>query len=90
MKFSVDIDCSAQEARTFLGLPDVKAFQKSVMNSAQAQMEEQMKSLDPEALMNMWMPNGVAGTVQSWKELQENFMMQFSQMGVGAAGKKGK
>ena len=51
-------------------------------------MEEQMKSLDPEALMKLWMPDGVAGTVQSWKELQENFMAQFTQMASGQTGKK--
>ena len=79
MKFTVDVDCTPQEARTFLGLPDIEAFQNSLMQRAQAQMEEQMKSLDAEALMKMWMPNGVAGSVQSWKELQENFMAQFNQ-----------
>jgi len=90
MKFSVDIDCTAQEARTFLGLPDVEAFQKSIMENAQTQMEDQIKSLDPESLMKLWMPNGVSGTVQSWKELQENFMAQFTQMASDQLGVKDK
>ena len=89
MKFTINIDCTPQEARTFLGLPDIEAFQKSMMEKAQAQMEEQIKDLDAEALMKMWMPDGIAGTVKSWKELQENFMAQFSQMASGGSDKKG-
>ena len=88
MKFTINIDCTPQEARTFLGLPDIEAFQKSMMEKAQAQMEEQIKDLDAEALMKMWMPDGITGTVKSWKELQENFMVQFSQMALGESDKK--
>jgi U3 small nucleolar ribonucleoprotein component len=89
MKFTINIDCTPQEARTFLGLPDIEAFQKSMMEKAQARMEKQIKDLDAEALMKMWMPDGIAGTVKSWKELQENFMAQFSQMASGGSDKKG-
>ena len=88
MKFTINIDCTPQEARTFLGLPDIEAFQKSMMEKAQAQMEEQIKDLDAEALMKMWMPDGITETVKSWKELQENFMVQFSQMASGESDKK--
>ena len=88
MKFTINIDCTPQEARTFLGLPDIEAFQKSMMEKAQAQMEEQIKDLDAEALMKMWMPVGITGNVKYWKELQENFMVQFSQMASGESDKK--
>ena len=77
MKFTINIDCTPQEARYFLGLPDIEAFQKSMLKKAQDRMEEQIKGLDTEALMKMWMPDGIAGTVKSWEELQENFMAQF-------------
>ena len=30
MKFKIDIDCTPQEARTFLGLPDVESVQKAL------------------------------------------------------------
>ncbi len=74
MKFTINIDCTPQEARAFLGLPDIETFQKSMMEKAQDRMEKQIQDLDAEALMKMWMPDGIAGTVKSWKELQENFM----------------
>ena len=77
MKFTINIDCTPQEARAFLGLPDIETFQKSMMEKAQDRMEKQIQDLDAEALMKMWMPDGIAGTVKSWKELQENFLAQF-------------
>ena len=88
MKFTINIDCTPQEARTFLGLPDIETFQKSMMEKAQDRMEEQIKDLNAEDLMKMWMPDGIAGTVKSWKELQENFMAQFSKTTSGGPGKK--
>ena len=88
MKFTINIDCTPQEARAFLGLPDIETFQKSMMEKAQDRMEKQIQDLDAEALMKMWMPDGITGTVKSWKELQENFMVQFSQMASGESDKK--
>ena len=89
MKFTINIDCTPQEARAFLGLPDIETFQKSMMEKAQDRMEKQIQDLDAEALMKMWMPDGIAGTVKSWKELQENFMEQFPKTTSGGPGKNG-
>jgi hypothetical protein len=88
MKFTINIDCTPQEARYFLGLPDIEAFQKSMLKKAQDRMEEQIKGLDSEALMKMWMPDGIAGTVKSWEELQEYFMAQFPKTTSGGPGKQ--
>ncbi len=89
MKFTINIDCTPQEARAFLGLPDIETFQKSMMEKAQDRMEKQIQDLDAEALMKMWMPDGIAGTVKSWKELQENFMAQFPKTTSGGHDKNG-
>ena len=35
MKVTIDIDCTPEEARTFLGLPDVKPFQDAMMDKMQ-------------------------------------------------------
>ena len=53
MKFTINIDCTPQEARAFLGLPDIETFQKSMMEKAQDRMEQQIQDLDAEALMKM-------------------------------------
>jgi hypothetical protein len=65
MKVSVDIDCTPEEARRFLGLPDLTAvhqayvekMQKAVSEGASAEMfGEMMKAWGPmnEAGMNLW------------------------------------
>lgn len=56
MKFNVDVDCTPEEARSFLGLPDLKPIHdlyiQSVLDtmSGQAnleQMERMFRSLSP-------------------------------------------
>lgn len=82
MKFSIDIDCTPEEARQFLGLPDVQGFQKAMMALVQERMTEQLGAMDPEALMKTWLPTGM----QAWENMQQAFMRGFS----GApAGRKG-
>ena len=58
MKLSIDIDCTPQEARAFLGLPDVQAFQTEIMTEIQNQLRNPVAPMDPEALMKTWMPMG--------------------------------
>ena len=74
MKFSIDIDCTPEEARQFLGLPDVQGFQKAMMDLVQERMAEQVKAMDPEALMKTWLPTGM----QAWENMQQAFMRGFS------------
>jgi hypothetical protein len=65
MKVSVDVDCTPEEARRFLGLPDltpvhaayVEKMQKMVSDGVSPEMfGDVMKSWGPmnEAGMNMW------------------------------------
>lgn len=73
MKINVDIDCTPQEARTFLGLPDVEKMQEAVMAELQAKMMENVNNLDPESMMKTWLPAGVQGMEQ----MQKMFLSQF-------------
>ncbi|MEH6527927.1 MAG: DUF6489 family protein [Sneathiella sp.] len=73
MKINVDIDCTPQEARTFLGLPDVEKMQEAVMAELQAKMMENVNTLDPESMMKTWLPAGVQGMEQ----MQKMFLSQF-------------
>lgn len=75
MKVHIDIDCTPEEARTFLGLPDVAPMQDVVMKELQDRMMTAMRSMDPETLMKTWMPAGIAGLEQ----MQKMFWQQFSQ-----------
>ena len=85
MKLSIDIDCTPQEARAFLGLPDVEAFQQEMMAEIQNQLRNHVAAMDPEALMKTWMPMGLQGLEQ----MQKAFWAQMSQA-VGSAGGKTK
>ena len=69
MKFSIDIDCTPEEARAFFGLPSVEALNKAMMDQVQARMTDYMKSMSPDELAKLWMPNGTA----AWDAFQKMF-----------------
>ncbi|MEJ1977056.1 MAG: DUF6489 family protein [Acetobacteraceae bacterium] len=54
MKVTVEIDCTPEEARTFLGLPDVKPLQAAVMASIEQQTLRAADSFTPDAMLRMW------------------------------------
>ncbi len=82
MKIKFDIDCTPEEARAFLGLPDVAPMQRALMEEIGERMSAGLEAMDPEALMKTWMPLGVQGLEQA----QKTFWAQFGK----AAGDKGK
>jgi len=77
MKFTVDVECTPEEARKFVGLPDVAPMQEAMMKELQKQMMDNVKSLDPEAMMQNWM----TPSIQGWGEMQKIF---WAQMGLAA------
>ena len=80
MKIKIDIDCSPEEARAFLGWPDVADFQRAAMEQMQRRTEEYFASLEPEKLAKMFMPAGM----EAWEAMQRTF----SRFASGAAGGK--
>lgn len=79
MKITIDVDCTPEEARAFLGLPDVGPMQATLMAEVEKRMMEGLRASDPEMLMRTWLPAGLQG----WEALQK-FWTQ-----VGAAGRAG-
>jgi Family of unknown function (DUF6489) len=77
MKISVDIDCTPDELRGFLGLPDVKPMQEQLMKEVEERLRASMKALDPEAMLKTWMPAGLKG----FEQLQEMFLNQMAAAG---------
>ncbi|MDZ7853606.1 MAG: hypothetical protein U5L98_13455 [Halomonas sp.] len=51
MKINVEFDLTPEEFRQALGLPDVEAFQKDLLNRIQKQMESGVEGYDPMSLM---------------------------------------
>jgi len=64
MKITLNVDCTPQEARAFLGLPDVTAMNDAMMSEMQARMKSNMAALQPEELVKSWMAFGGQATEQ--------------------------
>ena len=69
MKIKIDIDCSPQEARAFLGLPDVAPMQEALLDEMQTRMKDAVSGADLESLLKTWMPSGLQG----WEGMQKAF-----------------
>lgn len=64
MKITFDIDCTPEEARAFLGLPDVKPLQDALMQDIQDRMAESLRAMEPAELMKRWLPTNLKGFEQ--------------------------
>ncbi len=73
MKIKFDIDCTPEEARAFLGLPDVAPLQAAMMGEVEKRMKAALDAMSPEALLKTWLPAGM----QSLDEMQKMFWSQF-------------
>jgi len=62
MKVTLNVECTPQEARAFLGLPDVTALNEAMMDEMQTRMKANMAALQPEELMKSWMAFGGQAT----------------------------
>ncbi len=76
MKITIDIDCTPEEARTFLGLPDVRPLQEELMREVQERMTKALQAMDPETMLKTWLP----ATVKGFEQLQQLFL---AQLGAG-------
>lgn len=72
MKVTFDIDCTPEEARAFLGLPNVAPLQEAAMKELEKQMLENIRNLDPETFVKTWLPV----TIQGWNDMQKMFWAQ--------------
>jgi hypothetical protein len=70
MKITIDIDCTPQEARAFMGLPDLTGVNKVVTTALEARTKEQIDTLsDP---VKFWERAMVSGG-QSMEAMQAAF-----------------
>lgn len=78
MKVTIEIDCTPDEARSFLGMPDVRPLQEEIMADLRKRMLEAAKGFEPDQVLKTWM--GASG------ESMEQMMRFWGQM-AGAQGK---
>ncbi|MFT3987632.1 DUF6489 family protein [Aestuariivirga sp.] len=70
MKITMTVDCTPEEARAFLGLPDFSAIQQQFVSQVQDQLRQQM-STDPETAMKAWFGPAMQGL-----DMQRNYWQQ--------------
>ena len=68
MKVHIEMDMTPEEARTFMGLPDVQPMQQRLMDEMQARMKAAFDANDPEGMMRAWLPLGGADTFQKFQK----------------------
>jgi hypothetical protein len=68
MKITVNVDCTPEEARAFLGLPDVRPLQDELMDEVRERVMASLRSMEPDEMMRLWMPGAVKG-LEQWQEM---------------------
>lgn len=80
MKVTVDIDCTPEEARRFIGLPDMAPVHEAYTDKMKRLVEDGVTPDMVESMMRNWGPLGEAG-MSMWRKM-------FEQMGSLAASQK--
>lgn len=73
MKVNITIDMTPEEARAFMGLPDVAPLQQKMMEEMEARMKAAFDAGDPEGMMKAWMPlySGYGGGAEAFQKFQK-------------------
>jgi hypothetical protein len=54
MKVTINIDCTPEEARAFMGLPDLQPIQQNMLAEMEKRMMAEMERFSPEGMMKLW------------------------------------
>lgn len=77
MKITINVDCTPEEARRFMGLPDLEPLHQVYLEKMQKAMDE------------MGTTEGVMNMMRSWGPMSEQMMSGWSNL-MGAMGKSDK
>ena len=58
MKFTVNVECSPEEARRFMGLPDVTPINEALVSEMTTRMQKNLSLMSGENMMSSWMSVG--------------------------------
>ena len=58
MKFTVNVECSPEEARRFMGLPDVTPINEALVSEMTNRMQKNLALMSGESMMSSWMSVG--------------------------------
>lgn len=82
MKVNVEIDCTPDEARAFLGLPNVTALNEHIVEELKKRMDANIAMAAPEELMKNWLAFG--------GQASEQFVKLMAAASSGLGGAKGR
>jgi len=89
MKVNIEMEMTPEEARRFMGLPDVAPLQQQMLEEMQARMRSAFDAGDPEAMMKAWMPF-LGNNAGSGADTFQKFQKFFWDNAILAAGRKPK
>ena len=78
MKITINVDCTPEEARRYMGLPDIAPMQEAMLKEMQQRTMDNMQAMQSGDLMKAWMPMGL----ESWLELQKKMWTQMTSIGA--------
>jgi Family of unknown function (DUF6489) len=58
MKFTINVECTPEEARRFVGLPDVTPLNEMLVNEMTQRAQENLQLMSPDTMMKSWMSFG--------------------------------
>ena len=61
MKVNVEIECTAAEAREFVGLPDLRELHGNVVRRVEERLMSNLDALSPETMLQNWFALNVSG-----------------------------
>ena len=70
MKITVTVDCTPEEARAFMGLPNLEKIQAAVLEDMQKRISAGIPAAEMQDLFKLWMPTT---TPKAWSDLQSMF-----------------
>jgi hypothetical protein len=76
MKVNIEMEMTPEEARRFMGLPDVAPLQQQMMEEMRARMRSAFDAGDPEAMMKAWTPflgNSAGAGADTFQKFQKFF-----------------
>lgn len=82
MKFNIEVECTPDEARRVLGLPEVASMQARMIEEIEAQLKETVRAMDGKAMLDQWLPIGIKNV--------EHFQSLWTQLAAAAAGVQSK
>ena len=70
MKMTIEVDCTPEEARRFMGLPDVSSLNEHLVNEMKGRIDANMSMMSPDEMLKNWTAFG-AGAQDHFRKLME-------------------